>query len=94
MNIINAGHAKEAEIYDTLIDDHEITGIRKHNIFGNSVFDMMAFTYKMASVENLSILAGAIEKADDKKEALEQSEVKLYALLGSKVKALEQLVEL
>ena len=61
MNIINAGHAKEDEIYDTLIDDHEISGIRKHNVFGSSVFDMMAFTYKMASVENLSILAGAIE---------------------------------
>ena len=94
MNIINAGHAKEDEIYDSLIDDHELTGIRKHNIFGGSIFDMMAFTYKMASVENLSILAGAIENATENKEELEQFEVKLYALLGSKVKALEQLIDL
>ena len=61
MNIINAGHAKEDELYETLIEDHDLTGIRKHNVFGDSIFDMMAQTYKMASVENLSILAGAIE---------------------------------
>lgn len=91
MNIINAGHAKEDEIFDTLIEDHEVTGIRKHHVFGDSVLDMMSFTYKMASVENLSILANAIEKAEDP-YALEQCQVKLVALLGSKVNALEQLV--
>ena len=48
----------------------------------------------MASVENLSIVNGALESATDKKDALEQIEVKLVSLLGSKVKALEQLVEL
>lgn len=42
MNIINAGHAKEDELYETLIEDHEMTGIRKHNVFGDSIFDMMA----------------------------------------------------
>ena len=94
MNIINAGHAKEDEIYETLMDDHEVAGIRKHNVFGDSIFDMMSQTYKMASVENLSIVAGAINSMPEKKDALEQIEVKLMALLGSKVKALEQLVEL
>jgi len=63
MGLIGAGHNKEDEIFDTLMEDHEITGIRKHHIFGESVFDMMSFTYKMASVENLSILAGVIDKA-------------------------------
>jgi hypothetical protein len=42
MNIINAGHAKEDELYESLIDDHEIAGIRKHNVFGDSIFDMMS----------------------------------------------------
>jgi len=42
MNIINAGHAKEDEIYETLMDDLEVAGIRKHNIFGDSIFDMMS----------------------------------------------------
>jgi hypothetical protein len=60
MNIINAGHAKEDEICESLIDDHEVAGIRKHNVFGDSIFDMMSQTYKMASVENLSIVNGAI----------------------------------
>lgn len=92
MNIINAGHAKEDEIYETLMDDLEVAGIRKHNIFGDSIFDMMSQTYKMASVENLSIVNGAIHSMPEKKDALEQIEVKLMALLGSKVKALEQLV--
>lgn len=54
----------------------------------------MSFTYKMASVENLSILSGAIDSATDNKEALLQIEAKLAALLGSKVKALENLVDL
>jgi len=71
MNIINAGHAKEDELYESLIDDYEIAGVRKHNVFGDSIFDMMSQTFKMASVENLSILAGAIEEATDKKDALE-----------------------
>lgn len=93
MNIINAGHAKEDEYFQTLMEDYEISGIRKHHIFGDSVLDMMSSTYKMASVENLSILDGAIENAEDK-HGLEQIQVKLVALLGSKVQALEQLVAL
>lgn len=88
MGIVVAGHNKEDEIFDTLMEEHEIAGIRKHHIFGDSVLDMMSWTYKMASVENLSILKGAIEKADDS-FSLEQAEVKLVALLGSKVYALE-----
>ena len=95
MNIINAGHGKEDELFETLIEDHELAGIRKHNVFGDSVLDTMSFTYKMASIENLSIVNGAIEKADDNdKQALEQIQVKLVALLGSKVMALEQLIAL
>ena len=66
MGLVGAGHNKEDEVFETLMEDHEIPGIRKHHIFGESVFDMMSFTYKMASVENLSILAGVIDKADDK----------------------------
>lgn len=93
MSIVNAGHGKEDDVFDTLIEDHEMTGIRKHHIFGESIFDMMSFTYKMASVENLSILEGAIDKAEDK-SALEQCRDKLVPLLGSKVDALEQLVAL
>lgn len=93
MGIVVAGHNKEDEICDTLMEDHGITGIRKHHIFGDSVMDMLSWTYKMASVENLSVLKGAIEKADDP-HALEQAEAKLVALLGSKVEALEQLIDL
>lgn len=93
MGIVVAGHNKEDEIVDSLLEDHGISGFRKHHIFGDSVLDMMSWTYKMASVENLSVLKGAIEKADDP-FTLEQTEVKLVALLGSKVNALEQLVDL
>ena len=88
MGLIGAGHNKEDEVVETLQEDHEITGIRKHNIFGESVFDMMCFTYKMASVENLSILAGEIDRAEDKL-SLQLEEAKLVSLLGSKVKVLE-----
>ena len=94
MNIINAGHAKEDEIFETLMEDYQMDGIRKHNVFGDSIFDVIGFTYKMASVENLGILAAAIHNAEDGKEALQELEAKLAALLGSKVLALEQLVEL
>ena len=66
MNIINAGHAKEDELFETLVEEHGVVGIRKHHIHGDSVLDMMSFTYKLASVENLSILKGAIEHAEDK----------------------------
>lgn len=93
MNIINAGHAKEDELFESLMEDHELLGIRKHHVFGDSVLDMMSFTYKLASVENLSILKGAIANSEDS-HALEQIEVKLVALLGSKTLALEQLVKL
>jgi len=90
MNIINAGHAKEDDLFETLIEDHELAGIRKHHVFGDSVLDAMSFTYKMASIENLSIVNGAIEKADESdKSNLEQIQVKLVALLGSKIYALE-----
>jgi len=95
MGLIGAGHNKEDEIFDTLIEDHEMAGIRKHHIFGESIFDMMSFTYKMASVENLSILRGHIDGADDAtKLSLQAEEAKLVSLLGSKVKVLEQLIEL
>lgn len=88
MGLIGAGHNKEDEIFETLMEDHEMQGIRKHHIFGESVFDMMSFTYKMASVENLSILAGEIDKAEDK-TSLQSEEAKLVSLLGSKVRVLE-----
>lgn len=94
MNVINAGHAKEDDIFETLIEEYQMIGIRKHNVFGDSLFDVVGFTYKMASVENLGILAAAIHNAEEGKEALEAIEAKLAALLGSKVLALEQLVEL
>ena len=42
MNIINAGHAKEDELFETLMEEHEISGIRKHHVFGDSVLDMMS----------------------------------------------------
>lgn len=88
MGLIAAGHGKEDEIFDTLIEENEIPGIRKHNVFGDSILDMASFTYKMASVENLSILQNAIENAEDK-FSLEQAQVKLLALLGTKVAVLE-----
>lgn len=95
MNIINAGHAKEDELFETLIEENQLNGIRKHHVFGDSILDTMSFTYKMASIENLSIVNSAIEKADDSdKSNLEQIQVKLVALLGSKIEALEQLVTL
>jgi len=91
MGLIGAGHNKEDEVFETLMEDHEMTGIRKHHVFGESVFDMMSFTYKMASVENLSILAGAVDKAKEHNDklALELEEAKLVSLLGSKVRVLE-----
>ena len=61
MNIINAGHAKEDELFESLMEDHELTGIRKHHVFGDSVLDAMSATYKMASIENLAILNGVID---------------------------------
>lgn len=56
MNIINAGHAKEDDLVGTMMEEHGVNGVRKHNVFGDSLMDMMSFTYKLASVENLSIL--------------------------------------
>lgn len=93
MGLINAGHGKEDEIFENLMEDHEITGIRKHHIYGESIFDMMSMTYKMASVENLSILGGVIDKAEDK-TSLQMEEAKLVSLLGSKVRVLGKLVAL
>ena len=65
MNIINAGHAKEDELFESLMEDFELTGIRKHHVFGDSVLDAMSFTYKMASIENLAILNGVIENEEE-----------------------------
>jgi len=58
-NIIQAVHSQEDEIYESLIEDNEIDGIRKHGS-GLSIFDQLGLTDGLATIENLSILEGSV----------------------------------
>jgi hypothetical protein len=64
LNIVEATHSKENEIYDSLIEDYEIDGIRKHES-GQSIFDVISLNQGFSTTENLSILEGAIDKETD-----------------------------
>ena len=88
-NIIQAVHSKEDEIYESLIGDYEINGIRKHGA-GSSIFDQLGLTSGLSTIENLSILEAAIANDSGLQKYAEQ----LISLLGVKVSAMEKLVTL
>lgn len=90
-NIIEATHSKEDEIYESLIEEYELTGVRKHG-YGESIFDIVGLTRGLATIENLSILEGNIENGGD--HGLQKCHDQLLALLKVKVSALESLVAL
>ena len=91
-NIVQAIQTKEDEIYESLIDD-EVTGISMHEDHDASLFRVASSLDGMASVTNLLALDGAVG-SDEDNASLKDSQNKLVALLGAKIKALEALISL
>jgi hypothetical protein len=65
--IVQAIQTKEDEVYETLIDEYEVSSVSKHDDYNSSLFRMASTLEGMASVDNLLALDVAVGKADDKK---------------------------
>lgn len=70
-SVIQAIQTKEADIYDTLIDDHEVTGITKHEDCASSVMYQLFYSEGMASVHNLKAVGEAIQGSENKADLQE-----------------------
>ena len=65
-NVIKAAQAKEDEIYESLREDYELVGIRMHDEYGDSLYDLVSLTKGNATIENLDILDAAVPDHDDR----------------------------
>ena len=94
-SVIQAIQTKEDDVYETLIDEFELTSIKSHEDYGNSLINSMLKFEGMASVENLVALDAAIGKcAAEDKSRLEELKTQLTALLAVKAQAMDQLIAL
>lgn len=92
-NVLQAAQAKEDDIYESLREDHELSAIRMHDVYGASLADLVAWAKGGVTVDNLAVLSRAIPDHDDA-TALTAHQVKLQALLSVKASALASLVAL
>lgn len=91
-NVLQAAEAKEDDVYESLVEDHELEGIRMHES-GLSLSGLLAWARGGTTVENLNVLSKALPKHADS-AALTAHQTKLHALLGVKAQVLESLLAL
>ncbi len=89
-NIIDGIHNKEDDIFEQLVQDHELVGIQKYSDTGLNIKNLVKLNKGPITIENLKIIESSLSKASDK-SSLENLRNQIVALAQVKLNALNQL---